>query len=347
MKGEVRGMIPDADAGRESQSTEGAFGGYRRPSFPVFDFHAHFPVEEDFAKKDEYIRRFGREKWEKIAREADRLQEDWRQAWSFLRPDTEREPLEALMARWAAEVDRYGLDGIAFVTGGGNDLLARILGSEPRRFVGFAHHSPEKPDAAEELRRAVTELGLRGYKILAPLLEGSLADERLYPVWQAAEDLEVPILIHFGILGGGGGIGNAPNIDPLVIHDVAKAFPDVTFVIPHFGCGYTRELLQLAWACPNVSVDTSGNNEWVHWFPYELDLKKLFWLFYETVGPRRIIFGSDSSWFPRGFAHRYLLDQIRACRELRIGEDDMALIFGGNAKRLLKLDDRAVPGERG
>lgn len=316
---------------------EGDFGGYRKPSFRVFDFHAHFPVGEDFANKDEYVRRFGQKKWETISREAERLQDEWWQAWSFPRPEAASEPVDTLIARWAAEVDRYDLDGVVFVTGGGNDLLARVVSSRPGRFIGFAHHSPETPNADTELRRAVTELGLRGYKILAPLLKGSLADERLFPLWQAAEDLGIPVLVHFGILGGGGGIGNAPNIDPLVLHDVAKAFPEVTFVVPHFGCGYTRELLQLAWACPNVSVDTSGNNEWVRWSPYELDLKKLFRLFYETVGPLRIVFGSDSSWFPRGFAQRYLLDQIRACRELRIPEDDMALIFEGNARRLLKL----------
>ncbi len=29
-------------------------------------------------------------------------------------------------------------------------------------------------------------------------------------------------------------------MNPLVIHDIAKGFPDISFIIPHFGCGYTR-----------------------------------------------------------------------------------------------------------
>jgi predicted TIM-barrel fold metal-dependent hydrolase len=57
----------------------------------------------------------------------------------------------------------------------------------------------------------------------------------------------------------------------------------------------------------------------------------------ETIGPERIIFGSDSSYFPRGFAVRYLQDQIRDCRELGIPESDIGLIFAGNAARLLKI----------
>lgn len=319
-------------------AVEPDFAGYRPPGFSVFDFHAHFPAPEDISGKEAYVRRFGAAKWEKLARRADALQEEWWKNWSFPRPDETPLPLSALIERWSAEVQRYQLGGIVFVTGGGNDTLAEVVAARPGTFFGFAHHDPMADDAPAELRRAVTKLGLCGYKILAPLVKGSLADERLFPLWETVEELGIPVLVHFGILGGGGGIGNAPNIDPLVLHDVAKGFPDIPFVIPHFGCGYPRELLQLAWACPNVYVDTSGNNEWVRWSPYGLDLKGLFRLFYETVGPERIIFGSDSSWFPRGFAQRYLLDQLRACGELRIPEAEQAKIFGGNARRLLGME---------
>jgi len=50
------------------------------------------------------------------------------------------------------------------------------------------------------------------------------------------------------------------------------------------------------------------------------------------------VFGSDSSYFPRGFSERYLLDQVRACYTLNVPEADVALIFGLNAARLLQLD---------
>ena len=128
-----------------------------------------------------------------------------------------------------------------------------------------------------------------------------------------------------------------PNINPLVLQDVARAFPDVPFVVPHFGCGYPRELLHLMWVCGNVYVDTSGSNEWMRWMPYALDLRTLFAKFLDTVGAQRIIFGTDSSWFPRGFARRYLEVQLEACRELGLGDGDVRLIFAGNAARLLGL----------
>ncbi|MER3468251.1 MAG: 2-amino-3-carboxymuconate-6-semialdehyde decarboxylase, partial [Thermoflexus sp.] len=94
----------------------------------------------------------------------------------------------------------------------------------------------------------------------------------------------------------------------------------------------------LCWACRNVYVDTSGNNEWVRWMPYELTLKDLFRRFVETIGPERILFGSDSEWFPRGFAVRYLEDQLRICYEIGLREEDIQKIFADNAARLLGLE---------
>jgi hypothetical protein len=71
--------------------------------------------------------------------------------------------------------------------------------------------------------------------------------------------------------------------------------------------------------------------------PEELTVKMLFRKYLETIGPDRILFATDSSWFPRGFAIRYLQDQVRDCRELNVPEAALAKIFGGNAARLLKI----------
>jgi predicted TIM-barrel fold metal-dependent hydrolase len=301
---------------------------------PVLDFHVHFPVRGDRDRlRDEYVARWGEAKWARVAGWLREDQRAWRRAWGF--PDPEPAgPDDETARRWAGEVDRHGLVRVVFVTGGDNDRLARIVGRYPEKFVGFAHHDPFRPDAAAELERAVRRLGLRGYKLIAPLLSGRIDDERLYPVWEAAERLGVPVLVHFGPLRYQGIVSGA-NISPLVLQDVARAFPGVPFVIPHFGCGYPRELLHLAWVCGNVYVDTSGSNEWVRWMPYDLTVRGLFRKFLDTVGPGRIIFGTDSSWFPRGFAVRYLEEQLRACWELGCSEQEVRAIFAGNAARLL------------
>jgi len=286
---------------------------------------------------ERYRCRFGEEKTELLRDQGRLSQQEWRRAWCFPDPEARGDDWEETARRWAAEVKKYRLHKIVFVTGGGNDWLRAIVATNPQHFLGFAHHDPFQPGAAEELERAVIELGFKGYKIFAPALSGSLDDQRLEGLWNTAEKFRLPVLVHFGVLGGGGGVAYHPNINPLSLHDVAKGYPGINFVIPHFGCGYPKDLLHLCWVCPNVYVDTSGNNEWVRWMPYDLTLDDLFARFYRTIGPERIIYGSDSEWFPRGYAVRYFLDQIRACRHLRIPEDEIQLIFGGNALRLLAM----------
>lgn len=265
-----------------------------------------------------------------------REKEKWKMAWQF--PPEEKLSREEARKRWLLEFERYPyLERIVFVTTGGNDFAAQLVADYPDRFIAYAHHDPLLPDAVERLERAVKEQGLRGYKMLAPTIPRRLDDPSLYPLWETAQDLEIPLLIHFGIMGGAGGIANHININPLVIHDVAKAFPRLNIIVPHFGCGYVFETLQLCWACPNVYVDTSGSNQWMRWMPYEVNLETLFRKYRETIGSERILFGTDSSWFPRGFCRAYLDEQIRSMVYVGYKEDEIDAVLYGNAARLLHI----------
>lgn len=73
--------------------------------------------------------------------------------------------------------------------------------------------------------------------------------------------------------------------------------------------------------------------------PYEIDLKILFRKVIETVGPDRVIFGSDSSYFPRGFSASYLSEQLRVCQTVGLEKGSIEKIFSKNAAKLLKLDE--------
>ena len=315
--------------------------------FEIIDFHSHFPVPTDFSgrqspgpenEKSEHLTKARSEESKKILSDyAQKLRAEWRLAHGFHAPETEEMSDEELAEKWSKEVDRYGIDKVVFVTGGGNERLANIVSRYPDKFIGFAHHNPHEKGADNLLRKSVTEMGLRGYKIIAPALDTPIDHPSAYPTWEAAADLEIPVLIHFGVLGGGGGVSQHVNMAPLSLHDVARDFASVQFVIPHLGCGYVRELLHLMWSCPNVHVDTSGSNQWIRWMPEEITVKSLLRKYLETVGHERIIFGSDSSWFPRGFSVRYFEDQVRDLRELNASNDQMEAIFNGNARKLLKL----------
>ena len=298
----------------------------------VIDFHTHFPNSgEPFPDYNinSIFKKAGNANLEQA--------EIWRKAYNFpaerIDIDDDREAADM----WYQDLLDKDIEKIVFVSGGGNQRLAKVVSCHPDRFVGFAHHHPFREGAAEELEQAVTSYGFKGYKVLATAIQEPLDDPSIYPVWEVCREYSIPVIIHFGILGSAGGIASGRNISPLSLHNVARDFPEVSFIVPHFSAGYPKELLHLCWACPNVCVDTSGSNQWTRWTPTDLTLKELFSTFYRTIGPDRIIFATDSSWFPRGFASTYLEEQHRIMRFLHFSEEDIEKVLFKNAERLLGI----------
>jgi predicted TIM-barrel fold metal-dependent hydrolase len=75
--------------------------------------------------------------------------------------------------------------------------------------------------------------------------------------------------------------------------------------------------------------------------PYEVTLEGLFRKYRETIGPSRILFGTDSSWFPRGFSHSYLDVQVRAMADVGYSEDERDQVLYRNAAELLGFEGPA------
>ena len=203
----------------------------------IIDFHTHFPTQRPMFGdmgpdiRQQYARRRGKRRAQIARNHAHEIQPAVAQNMGI--QSTRAKHLHRRRTgrpNGAAEVEKYGLRAVGFVTGGGNKNLAKIIGRHPDKFIGFAHHYPFAEDAAQELRRAVTEDGMKGYKLLAPSLDRAIEDEAAYAVWEVCADLDIPVLIHFGIQGSGGGIAWHENINPLKLHNVAKDFPEVTFV---------------------------------------------------------------------------------------------------------------------
>lgn len=296
-------------------------------AFKVLDFHVHFVVPSQTGRVP--------------VGDVENLTYAQRQygwmldAWRFPKPE-ERvpEPPENLR-RWVQEIERHKLAGVVFLTGPGGDFMAQAQRAHPDRVFAFSHVSPDDPQAVDRLREDLDVHGLKGFKTFGPRFALPLDDRRYWPLWEMLAERRAPVLIHYGVLGGGGGTVFHPSMSPLTIAPVAQAFPELPIVVPHFGAGYWGDLLQLAWACENVFIDTSGSNQWIRWMPYPLTLGDLLRKAYETVGPERIIFGSDSQYFPRGFVQRYLDDLLREAAYAGLPRRDVQRILYDNAWRLL------------
>jgi predicted TIM-barrel fold metal-dependent hydrolase len=120
--------------------------------------------------------------------------------------------------------------------------------------------------------------------------------------------------------------------NPLDLHSIALGYPQVPIIIPHFGAGLLREALMVADLCPNVVLDTSSSNGWIKYVG--LSLATVFRQALSVVGPERLLFGSDSSFFPRGWVRDVYEQQSAALDEIGASTEVREKIFGANFDRL-------------
>lgn len=251
-------------------------------------------------------------------------------------------PPAVLADRWVAELDRHGVTRAALMSSvpGDEPSVAEAAARHPARLAGTFMLNPTAPDAAARVRQGFGQRGLR-CACLFPAMHGfALDDERVVPVFEAAAEHRRAVFVHCGVLSVGvrRRLGLPSRFDirrgnPLALLPVASAFPDVPVVIPHFGAGFFRETLMAADLCPSLHVDTSSSNAWTKYIP-GLNLAGVFRQALAVLGPERILFGSDSSFFPRGWRRDVVDAQRAALDEIGLDAAGRAAIFGGNFERV-------------
>jgi len=139
-----------------------------------------------------------------------------------------------------------------------------VTGAHPDAFVGFASVDPHKGvTATTELERAVRDLGLRGLK-LHPTAQGFRPDDRaVYPVFETAHALGIPVTIHTGTTGLGAGMPGGGELHlelsrPIYVDAVAADFPELQIVMAHPAWPWQDEQLAVALHKPNTWIDLSG-----------------------------------------------------------------------------------------
>jgi len=246
------------------------------------------------------------------------------------------EEVEAAATRWLKELDRHGVSAAVFLALAPRpETLRRFAAIRPDRLLAFTFLDPREPDAPDRLDEDVRRRGFHGLK-LYPTIQGfHVWDERAYPLYERAEALGTPILIHFGVtLDYRSDLRYA---NPLDLHPVARDFPGIPFVVAHAGAGFFRETLFLAYHCANVHVDTSGSGTWMAYLPRPMTAHEVLERLLDVFGADRVIFGSDSRHAAEGYRHWLLSGQRRILEALQVSEEGQRKVLGANMARLLKL----------
>ncbi|WP_190304698.1 amidohydrolase family protein [Pseudomonas chlororaphis] len=135
-----------------------------------------------------------------------------------------------------------------------NDQLAEIIAKYPTRFAGLATVAPQNPEeAAQELERAITKLGLNGLLINSYTNDEYLDLPKYDPILSMAAKLKVPLYIHprtpspsmvkpyaaHGLIGALWGFAADTGLHAmrLIMSGVFDRHPDLKVVLGHMGEG--------------------------------------------------------------------------------------------------------------
>lgn len=254
-----------------------------------------------------------------------------------------------------------------------NDGLAERVRIAPDRFPGFIASLPmNNPDAAvTEANRAINELGACGVQMFTNVLGKPLSAPEFYPVFETMAGHDLPIWIH-PMRGPnfpdyatedaseheiwftfGWPYETSACMTRLIYSGLFDKLPDIKIVTHHFGgmIPFFAEKIGIGFA--QIATGDLDRNP----LAAEAGLKKqprdYFKMFYadtatngslaaarcglEFFGPDRSLFATDAPFDPEGGSY-LIRETMVAVDGLEIDGETRAKIYGGNLKKLIKME---------
>jgi aminocarboxymuconate-semialdehyde decarboxylase len=241
-----------------------------------------------------------------------------------------------------------------------NDAMAEANRLHPDRFVFFATLPMQDPEAAaNEVNRAVTELGCRGIYLGTNVRGKELSDPSFLPVFERIHTLGAPIFLHpLNVIGSqrltnyylhnllGNPFDTAVAAANLIFSGLLDRFPKLTVCLPHAGGAlpYLIGRLNRGWKvrteCKTLKKPPSS---YLRRFTYDTISHAPESLQYliKLVGADRVMMGSDYC-FDMGYRR-----PVEVVGALKLNRADQEKILGRNAMRLLRLEQsRLLPMPR-
>jgi uncharacterized protein len=250
-----------------------------------------------------------------------------------------------------------------------NDSMADLVRHHPDRFPGFIASLPlnHPEESVAELERTVKDLGALGVQLFSNVNGLPLDDDRFFPLFEAAERLECPILLHpargakvpdyagedkskYEIWWTfGWPYETSAAMQRLVFSRLFDRLPRIKIVAHHLGAmipyfegrvGYGLD----QFGARTADEDYEGLLTSLKQRPY--DYFKMFWgdtaVFGSRAatecglsffGPDQVVFASDAPFDPEG-GSLYIRETIKVIDGLEISGSDRAKLYQHNAERL-------------
>ncbi len=233
-----------------------------------------------------------------------------------------------------------------------NDAIAEIVAAHPGRFVGCATVPLQDVDeAVQELDRAVKDLGFTSVEIGSNVNGKNLDAIDLWPFYEKAEELDVPILVHPINNAGadrmqryylGNVVGNPLDttlaIGSVVFGGVLEKYKGLRFCWAHGGGFFPYQVGRFDHAY-RVRVEPKANiprppSEYVASMYFDTITHGAPALGYlvSSMGSGRVLHGTD---FPWDMGEYDGVETIRGMKTLT--DEDKAKILGENSVKLFKI----------
>lgn len=232
-------------------------------------------------------------------------------------------------------------------------MLYEAVCAHPERFAGFATlPTPDPKAAADELERAVTKLGFKGAMIMG-LTHGRFMDDKKFrPIFERATALDVPLYIHptppvpavqqayfmeypaLAVAPLGFTLETLTHTYRLIVSGLFDEFPSLKIIVGHLGetapylMWRSNYLLKERMPMPLAFRDYYREHFWLTTSGSFSDAALTCAI--AEVGVERILFSVDWPFMPN-LAGREWMDAAP------VSDDERVLIFGANARKLLKL----------
>jgi aminocarboxymuconate-semialdehyde decarboxylase len=233
-----------------------------------------------------------------------------------------------------------------------NNSFAKIKKDRSSRFTALATLPMNDVDASiNELERAFGELGFKGVMLYSNINGIALSDQRFWPLYRKANDLNAVFYIHPNFPVGveamtdywlmplvGFTFDTTLAAAKLVFSGVAERFPEIRWVLAHLGGAipYLTERLDRGYFAFKECREQINQppSEYLRKFYYDsvnFDVRALQ-LAVDFAGADHILAGSD---YPHQIGS--LEKMVESIQNLNISPEEKTSILGGNAKKLLKM----------
>lgn len=183
---------------------------------------------------------------------------------------------------------------------------------------------------SEAINRAIRlaeDYGVRGFKFHPSVQNFDPSNMEFYPLYEALQALNLPVIFHTGQTGIGSGLPGGFGIklglsNPILLDSVAADFPELQIIMAHPSVPWQEEALAVATHKKNVWIDLSGWSP--KYFPESLVRQA------NSLLQDKVLFGSD---FPLITPDRWMKDFAL----LDLHDEVRRKILKANAVRLLGL----------